>query len=495
MSIRFYNDPTLNEVMSSLMPFERESLFHALNACALIFQQQQLIVDARCLVAFAIVSSMIHNCHHYGKICAVGHMRAQIERIVNAIEPSLRWKTFSKNFWKWLSEFNLTKSGIKEFKILNEFEELLLGFVSFADMETREKKRIERSFRRFVEEAGLESYDQFSNVFSLLVDITRRFEDKPRLYEEGRVVQLENELGLKQGVLVLGEEWLNDTRLSEVHQSILPMFSGGRPGMRIGVQRQPLAFLNIPQRLCFALERPRKEIIEGAYKGPIFEDFLCNLLRGELVVAIDPNDPLGGYIQRADRLRDLSGGEELLGELKKSSEVRAWEKASREWEYFISEPKLAESEMRFVRYFSYLRYNYRLPPGQNRCGVVIRSETHPSFEEFLQTEKTREWEEDLLLLHDRKPKHCLVAQAKFTAKYSHNKYRDGRNHVKKFAEYVERNTSPKSELGIPKDFVLLPALFTSFTGAIHKEDDGVLKTTIFPVLRNQFLSQVKAWSY
>ena len=489
MSILFYNDPTLNQVMLALMPFERGPLFEALNICTLSFQQH-MVCDARYLVACGIVSSMIHNCKHYGKKCTVEHMHAQIEKIVGAIKPSLRWKAFSKLFWKWLSEFDLMKSGVKEFKILNEFEELLLGFVSFADMETREKKRIERSFRRFVKETGLETYDQFSNVFSILIDIEKRLENKPRLYDEEQVAQLENWLGLKQGILILGEERLNDIRLPEVHQLIIPMFSGGRLGMRKGVQRQPLAFLNLPQRLCFALDRPRKKIIEGAYKGTIFEDFLCNFLRGELVVAIDPNDPLGGYIQRADTLQNLPGGKELLGELEKSSKVCAWEKVSREWEYYISEPKLAKDEMRFIRRFVYLRYNYQLPPGQNGCRVVIRPETHPSFKEFLQTENTPEWEEDLLLLHDREPKHCLVAQAKFSVKYSHNKYREGRNHVKKFAEYVERNPSIKSELGVPKDFVLLPVLFTSFTGAIHKQDDGVLKTTIFPVLRGQFLRQV-----
>jgi len=187
------------------MPFKRESLFEDLNICTLDFQQQ-LVLDARYLVACGIVSSMIHNCKHYGKRCTVGHMRAQIQKIVRAIKPSLRWKAFSKLFWKWLSEFDLEKSGAKELKLLNEFEELCLGIVSFSDMETREKKKIERGFERFVKEVGLESYDRFSNVLSILVDIERRLENKPTLYDEEKVAQLESELGLKHGVLVLGEE-------------------------------------------------------------------------------------------------------------------------------------------------------------------------------------------------------------------------------------------------------------------------------------------------
>lgn len=491
MSVLFYNDPTLNEVMSCLISFERESVFQALNHCIFSFQKQ-LIIDERYMIAGGIIQSMIHNCKRYGKKCPYGKMESQIEKIVNAIRPSLRWKTFSKFFWQWIGEFDLISSGLEDFKILNEFEELWLGIVSFADMETRKKNELEHSFRRFVKETGLKNYDRFLNVFSVLVDIERRFENKPILYSEEEIAKLEHDLGLEEGILVLGEERLNDLRLSEMHQSIIPMFFGGRPGMRDGVQRQSLALLNLPQRLCFALDQPRERIIEGAYKGPVFEDFLCNILRGELVVAIDPTDPLGGYIQRADRLLKLPGGKELLDKLKDSQRIVAWEEVSpRGWKYYVSKPELREEEMRFVREFIYIRYNYKPPPNVNgNCSLIIKAKTHPNFQEFLKAEEVSEWEEDLLLMHNDKPQHCLIAQAKFTVKYSHKKYIEGRNHIRRFAEYIERNMPAKLELGVPKDFKLLPVLFTSFTGAIHKDDDGVLKTTIFPLLKGEFSRKI-----
>jgi len=418
-------------------------------------------------------------------------MRIQVEKIVRAIKPSLRWKAFHKVlFWEWLSKFDLKRSGIADLKLLNEIEELCLGFISFTDMESRQRKKIESVFKQFIKEIGLKSYDQLLDSLSGLVDIERRLEKKPRLYQEEQVAQLESELGLKEGTLVLWEERLDTIRLSDIHKSIVPIFFGGRPGIGIGVQRQPLAMFNIPQRLCFALDKPRQEIIEGMYKGLIFEEYLCNVLRGELVIAIDPSDPLGGYHQRADRLQSFPGGKELLDELERSSEVPAWEKISREPEYYISEPELTNEEMRLIRPYRYLRYKYRLPDGQNSCRVVIGPETHPSSEAFLKAENKDEWEEDLLLLHEHEPKHCLVAQCKFTVKYSHNKYREGRNHVKKFADYLEETPSAKLELNVPEDFVLLPVLFTSFTGAIHKQDDGVLKTAVFPVMLGQFFLEV-----
>jgi hypothetical protein len=60
----------------------------------------------------------------------------------------------------------------------------------------------------------------------------------------------------------------------------------------------------------------------------------------------------------------------------------------------------------------------------------------------------------------------------------------------KLANYVENNESAKLELGIPTDMPVVPVLFTSFTGAVFRDEDGVLKTTIFPVLRGHFLDRV-----
>jgi hypothetical protein len=193
--------------------------------------------------------------------------------------------------------------------------------------------------------------------------------------------------------------------------------------------------------LCFALDDPRKEIIEGAYKGPIFEDFLYNLLSGELVVAIKPEDPLGGYVQRTDDLRNLPGGIDLLDMVKENTAVLAWEKIAGGYQYYTSKPIIPIGEEHTVMSYTYLGYDYCLPPNQTNCQIVIRKDQHPSFVEFLKKENVTEWEEDLLLLHKNKPKHCLVAQAKFTRKYAHKKYCAGRNHVLKFANYIEGDES------------------------------------------------------
>jgi len=494
MNVLFYNDSTLNEVAINLMRFEKESVFKALNcwlsALGKQFRTGEFVIDQRLLVASGIVFAMAHNCYLYGRTCTEEDLRPRIAKIADAIAPSLRWKGFSKGFKHWLNSFDVNEADSADFELLNEFEELFLGIVSFSDMEMREKKKVEQSFKRYIDELGLTNYKQFLQVFSILVDFEERLGIEPILYREKGVAELEHSFGLKKGVLTFGEERLNDLNLGDLHQKIIPIFFGGRPGIRTGFIRQPLSSLNLPQRLCFALDEPRKEIIEGAYKGPIFEDFLCNLLRGELVVAIKPEDPLGGYVQRTDDLRNLPGGQDLLDTLKKNTTVLAWEKIAGGYQYYTSQPNLPKGKEYTVMSYTYLSYDYCLPPNQTSCQLVIRQDKHPSFMEFLKGENVAEWEEDLLLLHKNKPKHCLVAQAKFTKKYAHKKYCAGRDHVMKFANYVENNGSAKSELGIPTDMPVVPALFTSFTGAVFRDEDGVLKTTIFPVLRGHFLDRV-----
>jgi len=494
MNVLFYNDPTLNEVVTNLMKFEKESVFKALNrwysALGKEFRMGKFVIDKRLLVASGIVFAMAHNCTHYGRRCTNEDLQPQIAKIADAIEPSLRWKAFSKGFKFWLDSLDVKEVDPVDFELLNEFEELFLGIISFSDMEMREKKKVERSFERYIDELGLVDYKQFLQVFSFLVDIEERLGVEPTLYKEKEVVALEHFFGLKEGVLTLGEERLNDLNLGDLHRKIVPIFFGGRPGIRTGFIRQPLSSLNLPQRLCFALDDPRKEIIEGAYKGPIFEDFLYNLLSGELVVAIKPEDPLGGYVQRTDDLRNLPGGIDLLDMVKENTAVLAWERIAGGYQYYTSKPIIPIGEEHTVMSYTYLGYDYCLPPNQTNCQIVIRKDQHPSFVEFLKKENVTEWEEDLLLLHKNKPKHCLVAQAKFTRKYAHKKYCAGRNHVLKFANYIEGDESAKSELGIPTDMPVVPVLFTSFTGAIFKDEDEVLKTTIFPVLRGHFLDRV-----
>jgi hypothetical protein len=495
MRVLFYNDRTLNEVINYVMEFGRDSVFEALNSWLLDlgkrFRIGNFVIDQRFLIAGGIIFSMAHNCHPYGKRCILSDIQPQIAKIVEAIAPSLRWRAFSKGFEAWINQFDVKKAGRADFERLNQFEELFLGIVSFSNMEMREKKRVERCFKSYIEDLGLVDYEQFLQVFSYLADIEDRLGIESKLYGEKTVAELEHSFGLKKGVLTLGEERLNDLNLADLHRMIIPIFFAGRPGIRIGFFRLPMSDLNLPQRLCFALDEPREEIIEGAYKGSIFEDFICDLLRGELVVAIKPEDPLKGYVQRSDYLQNLSGGKELLNALEKNTSLLAWERIAGGYEYYISEPKISKGEEHTIMSYTYFRYNYCLPPGQTKCQIVIKEDAHASFAEFLNEENVTEWEEDLLLLHKNKPKHCLVAQAKFTKKYAHKKYCAARDHVMKFANYVERNGSAKSELGIPTDMPVLPVLFTSFSGAVFKDQDKVLKTTIYPLLRGHFLNLIE----
>jgi len=159
MNILFYNDSTLNEVVNNLMRFERGSVFKALNSwfsrLGKRFRTGKFVIDERFLVASGIIFAMAHNCKHYGKTCTDEDLKPQIAKIAEAITPSPRWKGFSKGFKHWLNSFDVRKADSPDFELLNEFEELLLGVIAFSDMEMRQKKKVERCFKRYIDNLGL----------------------------------------------------------------------------------------------------------------------------------------------------------------------------------------------------------------------------------------------------------------------------------------------------------------------------------------------------
>lgn len=181
MSILFYNDQVLNNVMSSLLSYNRDSLRSELNSYIETLQRPSIMRDARYLIACGILSVMIENCGSHGRMCSLILIKTQVERIASSIKPSLRWRVLGPAFWKWLDRFDLEKSGDKELKLMNEVEELFLGIVSFTGMETREKKKIERCFKRFVKKIGFENYDEFATSSHLGDDHGPRCLSNPSL--------------------------------------------------------------------------------------------------------------------------------------------------------------------------------------------------------------------------------------------------------------------------------------------------------------------------
>jgi hypothetical protein len=494
LGILYYNDPVLNEAVVRLMRYNKESCFEALNECTSRFKPNPTF-DARYLIATGILSCIIHNCPSRGVDCTPYAIKAQMENIVGAIPASIRWKTFdtSDKFQRWLLDFDPKKATRKDFSLLNEFEELFLGVVSFTDMEMRNSKKVAKAFEKYVEEFGFKDYDVFCRALTYLLDMEERFEQEPSLYVEKEINDLEIFLGIKKSSIALGEEDVNKITLENLPKRIIPIFFGGRPMQRRGFQRQPLSGVNIPQRLCYGLRKPREEIIEGAFKGSIFEDFLSNVLQGFVVIAVKPSIPMDGYLQRVDNLEKLPGGGQLISQLKKKRMTAAWETVSEGYEYYLSESEIPGGKKRLTRPYVYLRYDYTLPKGQFSCQLKIKEKTKPAFKKFLMQRNVSEWEEDILLLHDSQPRHCLIAQAKFTIHYSHSKYLEASRHAMATVNYLRDNSSAKQELNIPEDMPIIPAVFTSYTGAIHKLQDRVLKCSIFFVLRDRFFTQVNTY--
>jgi hypothetical protein len=487
VSAVFYNDKTLNEVANALLRYNRASLFNALNACIGQTQKITMMADARQFAACGIVQVIIHDAGSYGQDCTPALMRAQVDRIVQAIRPSLRWKLFGNKFIEWVEKFDPKR---KKFEAINEFEELFLGAISFTAMETRKKKIVDRCFNKFARNLGFTSYDEYRQASNLLIDLDRLFELKPSLYEWNNVSEMISLSGFRPEALLLDEEQLNDIVLERLDQSLVPIFYGRRTIRGKVVQWEPLAILNLPTRMCFALAKPRREIIEGAYKGEIFEDYLYNVLTGRLIIAVDVASPIEGHIEKPEGIKMAPGGPLLLDKLNEFGEAFAWHTVS-PWKYYARKPAITGRLERIsLRKYRYVRYDYEHPQRKLLCNVTIRPNTHPGFSKFLRDEGVSEWEEDILLLHRKKPRHCLIGQAKFTRKYNEDKYRKGEIHVEKTTRYVAVNPKARFELGIPDGFPVVPVLFTSFSGPIYNRNERVMKSTIYPVCQGTFLSKV-----
>lgn len=381
----------------------------------------------------------------------------------------------------------------EDFSLLNEFEELFLGVVSFTDMEMRDGEKVAKTFQKCIRDSGFQDYEIFCRALCFLVDMEERLESKPDIIKETEIDNIEHFLGIRKGSLLLGEEKLSTFRLENVLQQVVPIFFGGRPGLRIGFQRQPLSAINTPQRLCYGLKKPREEIIEGAFKGRIFEDFLSNVLQGNIVIAVKPDSPIDGYLQRVDDLEKLTGGKKIVEQLKDKRVAAVWETIAGGYEYYLSESEIPVDKTHLTRPYVYLRYNYALPKNQSNCQLKITERTHPEFADFLKQQKTTEWEEDVLLLHNCEPRHCLIAQAKFTVHYSHNKYLDASRHAVATANFLRDNQPARKALNIPDDMPIVPAIFTSYTGAIHKLQDRSVKISIFFVLRDRLMGKIKSF--
>jgi len=312
------------------------------------------------------------------------------------------------------------------------------------------------------------------------------------IFREEKVREIEERWGFSEGALTLTEDKVTRLDLTNLHRNFIPIFYGGREGIRKGLAPQHFGAVNSPVKLCFSIDRAKQEIIDGAFKGRIFENFLHSALTGELILAIDPSKPFDGYVQRADKLTEMHGGKELLKKLDDSPEgINVWEEIGEQWKYHLSQPDISLSNR--VKFYKYLRYYYRTTENSTGPSVIVTRNSHPSFAAFLDEQNQDQWEEDILLIHDKDPKHCLVGAARFTRKYSHKKYRSGRNHVRKFVDYLNASAKARFELAIPEEYPIVPVLFTSFTGAIHKEmNDGVIKTTILPVTLGRHLKNIKS---
>ena len=468
-----YNDPTLKKIAIEI-GMQRQS-FSPKEVHIVEDELTDLTLqDTRFFIATEILFTMIcTNADLLGREYSKEDLLDWIKEIAKNIPDSPRWYQIYRNRNEVFSKFNnIHNLEDDEYRLLN-IGERESEFRIFADAYERDK-RVKKVFSDFLIDIGLgvdNINDYEAAIFSLgrllgsLQDtLTDEIEDiyywKPvrrskRLNRSQVDSLLRKARKINPEKLILTDDKLINLRLKDLAPSFIPIFYEDRDGeFRI---RSNLLQLNNPfVELLLSLPKEKEEIINRC-KGFIFEDILVDLLTGKLKIVYDSSELFSGSLSTFDIVNSYK-----------------FKDLQEEWKI--------------------LEYSYIIPGDRDKANVTIRKGTSPTFKKFLDQVGKEGWEEDIVLVHHKSPRHILLGQCKFTNKYKQEEYEDGYSHVKKFAEFIGKSEKAKIELGLPIDYPVIPVLFTSFSGRIFRERKDMLMTTFPPILWGKFKEWVNPFS-
>ena len=121
-------------------------------------------------------------------------------------------------------------------------------------------------------------------------------------------------------------------------------------------------------------------------------------------------------------------------------------------------------------------YSYSDPNNAEGFRFKI-NEKNDAFISFLKKIEKEQTDIDLFLFSSEPLPHILVGECHFTKKYNYYHYSKKRGQIKELAEFLGSSQDAKTKLGIP-DYPVIPVLFTSFSGPLSVEKDGVIKATL-----------------
>jgi len=424
------------------------------------------LADTRYFIASEILTTMHQSPSLKGRTCDKEDVLSWTQRIAESIPDSPRWKQIYRDRDKIFKKFeDLDNLMDNEYVLLN-IKERETEFRIFTDVYDREES-VKEVFSKFLSRIGIENLTDYEKMqasigmlFSMAyLDLT---EEIPEVSSEGRQIRksklftyeqiesLMKRYNVRPDSLTLTIERLRNFVLKDLPYSLIPIFYEDRDGLfRINMS---LLQLNNFLELCFSLPKTDETII-NKFKGPAFEDILFEILTGKIIILYEKSNMFSGWLSTTDEINLESAKEGLR-------------------RYRIEADEL--------------RYSYRPPEGITVPRTIIKRDTHPAFSGFLDMIGKEETDIDILLIHHSDPRHIIVGECEFTRKYSAYKYSAKIRHANRLRGYLIENQNAKEELNLPLDYPIIPVLFTSFSGGVFRNKDGVVKTTFPPILWGKF---------
>jgi len=299
-----------------------------------------------------------------------------------------------------------------------------LGEPSFAWYDSWKKNsRDLDAFRNVIEEAGVSDCSQLERVTILPHQISKDPTSfSRRTFTENEVRIYFSERGAKPDAFTLKKSDLAHIQLKNYGCGLVPIFFERSDGLY-----QPdfvLMEANRTDVLCYAIPESKSKIIDGAFKGKLFEHFVRDILTGEIIVEIEDSVIYTSqfYFREKDAHHEPDG-------------------------------------------------YYRPIRRDGSCRIKLKKRRDSTLKELIYS--LGETDIDIVLVHDSEPKHVLLGECCFTKDYNEDEYQSHRNRLSKIYEFLNNHPESIIELGLPEGYPIVPVLFTSFTGEIHKEEGPV----------------------
>jgi len=441
-----FEDPILRLVAFKMLEHPR---LQPSDLAPAIKVRAQPYIDYRSVLALMLLESMIWYSPILNRKLDEDAFNSLGKLVIDEIPPTPRWfNPHLEDIYERFENQNFNQITKSDFRLLNLAEMRQIGIVAWYSSWTRSRPKVEKIFRKFLSDLGIGSLADYVRAIRLPHQAIRDPEDFSRkTIKYDAIERYANRAGIKSSKILFRRKNLEKIVLVDLDQSFIPIFFENEDGIFRGEPR--LQDVNGVGGLCYSLPKARREIVNGAFKGGVFEDVLFDILTGAIAME------------------------------KIESKFYAYAYGFLDGRALPLTPNI-------------FRYGYIPPEGVGKCGLVRKKDSHP-FKPFLELLGQDEFQEDIVLIHHNGPKHVLVGQCKFTNKYNQRKYLAGLNHVKKFAVFLDQSEEARKDINIPLDYPIVPCLFTSFSGPVYRYELDVLKSTLYPVLTFRFMDLVEKY--